>query len=68
MTNQLHQHRSRRPDLPARRSSSSHRDGAGRRPVQPEDAALYICGCGHAFTAAVTASVTCPHCGGGQAW
>jgi DNA-directed RNA polymerase subunit RPC12/RpoP len=34
----------------------------------PEDAALYVCGCGNAFTAAVTASVTCPSCGDGQAW
>jgi hypothetical protein len=34
----------------------------------PEDAALYVCGCGNAFTAAVTTGVTCPSCGHGQAW
>jgi hypothetical protein len=37
-------------------------------PTVPEDAALYVCGCGNAFTAAVTTSVTCPACGDGQAW
>jgi hypothetical protein len=35
---------------------------------RPEDEALYTCGCGCAFTAAVTASVACPHCGGAQSW
>lgn len=34
----------------------------------PEDGALYRCRCGTAFTAAVTACVTCPTCGEGQAW
>jgi hypothetical protein len=68
MTNQLHRLRARRANNPGRRPAVSHRDGAGRRPVQPEDAALYVCGCGNAFTAAVTASVTCPACGDGQAW
>jgi DNA-directed RNA polymerase subunit RPC12/RpoP len=33
-----------------------------------EDEALYVCGCGTAFTAAVTTDVTCPSCGHGQAW
>jgi hypothetical protein len=69
MTTQLHRLRSRRANHPGRGSSAGHhRTGADRRPVQPEDAALYICGCGHSFTAAVTAGVTCPHCGDGQAW
>lgn len=36
--------------------------------VTPEDSALYTCGCGFAFQAAVSASVACPHCGTGQAW
>lgn len=36
--------------------------------VSPEDSALYTCGCGFAFRAAVSASVACPHCGCGQAW
>jgi len=34
----------------------------------PEDQALYACGCGYAFTAEVTTSVGCPHCGTQQAW
>jgi DNA-directed RNA polymerase subunit RPC12/RpoP len=34
----------------------------------PQDRALYICRCGSAFQAAVTASVRCPHCGELQAW
>jgi hypothetical protein len=36
--------------------------------VSPQDSALYTCGCGVAFQAAVSTSVTCPHCGAGQAW
>lgn len=36
--------------------------------VAPEDTALYTCGCGFAFQAAVTTSVACPRCGSGQAW
>jgi len=34
----------------------------------PEDKAFYTCSCGYAFDAEVTTSVTCPHCGAGQAW
>jgi hypothetical protein len=34
----------------------------------PDDRALYRCGCGTAFRAEVSASVSCPHCGGEQAW
>lgn len=34
----------------------------------PQDSALYICRCGSAFQAAVSASVACPHCGDAQAW
>jgi hypothetical protein len=33
-----------------------------------QDAALYTCGCGYIFTAPVTTSVGCPHCGCAQAW
>jgi hypothetical protein len=33
-----------------------------------QDAALYSCSCGYVFTAAVTTSVGCPHCGTSQAW
>ena len=34
----------------------------------PQDRALYHCGCGARFSADVSASVSCPHCGGHQAW
>jgi hypothetical protein len=43
--------------------TQSHRRAGG-----PEDRALYVCGCGYAFKAEVTASVDCPHCGRSQAW
>jgi hypothetical protein len=39
-----------------------------RRTGGPQDQALYICRCGSAFQAVVTASVSCPHCGDMQAW
>jgi hypothetical protein len=39
-----------------------------RECVACEDSALYSCGCGFQFTAPVTTSVTCPHCGSAQAW
>jgi hypothetical protein len=39
-----------------------------QRTPAPEDRALYACGCGFAFTAGVTTSVACPHCGAAQAW
>lgn len=34
----------------------------------PHDEATYHCQCGYVFEAQVTTSVTCPHCGTGQAW
>ncbi|HEY8584043.1 MAG TPA: hypothetical protein VIL49_13900 [Capillimicrobium sp.] len=34
----------------------------------PEDHAHYTCSCGYVFTAQVSTSVACPHCGTGQAW
>jgi hypothetical protein len=34
----------------------------------PLDVALYGCSCGFQFEASVSASVSCPHCGAGQAW
>ena len=56
-----------RPTRPSRQvvSSSTRR---ARRAGGPQDRALYTCGCGFAFTAAVSTSVGCPHCGAGQAW
>ncbi|WP_027006739.1 hypothetical protein [Conexibacter woesei] len=39
-----------------------------RECVACEDSALYSCSCGFQFTAPVTTSVACPHCGTAQAW
>jgi hypothetical protein len=39
-----------------------------RECVAPEDTAHYSCSCGFQFQAAVSTSVSCPHCGTGQAW
>jgi hypothetical protein len=40
-----------------------------RRELGPQaDQALYTCGCGFVFNAAVSTSVGCPHCGDTQAW
>ncbi|HXD55172.1 MAG TPA: hypothetical protein VN618_10505 [Solirubrobacteraceae bacterium] len=34
----------------------------------PLDVAVYTCGCGYLFSAAVSTTVCCPHCGTDQAW
>jgi hypothetical protein len=34
----------------------------------PLDVAVYTCCCGYLFSAAVSTSVSCPHCGTDQAW
>jgi hypothetical protein len=34
----------------------------------PVDRACYTCQCGYLFVATVSTTVTCPHCGSGQAW
>jgi hypothetical protein len=34
----------------------------------PIDRASYTCQCGYLFSAAVSTTVACPHCGAGQAW
>jgi hypothetical protein len=51
--------RSRRPNGPENREL---------RTGGPQDKALYVCRCGSAFQAVVSASVRCPHCGDPQAW
>ncbi len=53
----------RRPCTPPVRPQGRERDAGG-----PQDKALYVCRCGSAFQAVVTASVRCPHCGEPQAW
>jgi hypothetical protein len=39
-----------------------------RRAGGPLDEAVYTCACGYLFSAAVSTTVRCPHCGTGQAW
>jgi rubrerythrin len=34
----------------------------------PVDQASYTCTCGYLFSASVSTSVMCPHCGADQAW
>jgi hypothetical protein len=34
----------------------------------PVDRACYSCQCGFLFEAKVSTTVSCPHCGAGQAW
>jgi len=34
----------------------------------PVDRASYSCGCGYVFSAPVSTTVACPHCGSEQAW
>lgn len=34
----------------------------------PTDEACYTCACGYVFSAAVSTTVTCPHCSSEQAW
>jgi hypothetical protein len=34
----------------------------------PLDRACYACECGFLFAAPVSTTVSCPHCGAGQAW
>jgi hypothetical protein len=55
-------------DRPGRRRFQRTTRATAAAPKPPEDAARYVCGCGTAFVAAVTAGVTCPECGDAQAW
>lgn len=55
------------PRPPVAEECSTETDSA-RRAGGPQDRALYACGCGKAFTAAVSTSVDCPACGSDQAW
>jgi hypothetical protein len=56
----------RAPEALPTREAAERRDA--RRGGGPQDRALYSCACGYAFTAYVSTSVACPHCGTGQAW
>jgi rubrerythrin len=66
----LYRPRRQRPHRAVRRWAGSRRQEqeATQPPAAPEDATVYACACGNTFTAAVTATVTCPVCGDGQVW
>ena len=51
------------PTLEAPSPERRSRDAGG-----PQDSACYECTCGYVFSASVSTSVSCPHCGQGQAW
>ena len=59
-----------RPAAPSteRREHVPTRTQAARRGAGCDDKAFYACSCGYAFTAAVSTTVGCPHCGSTQAW
>ena len=65
---QLPQVDERRIRLGLARVGRRQQGGDARRGGGPEDQALYSCMCGYVFTAKVTTSVDCPHCGVEQAW
>ena len=50
------------------RQVKAARTQAARRASGCQDRALYACSCGYAFTASVSTTVGCPHCGSTQAW
>ena len=62
--------RTGRPAAPAARTAPTAASStvSARRGGEPQDRALYQCGCGHAFKAKVSTSVGCPNCGTRQAW
>ena len=68
LATQISRHTRRGQSQPAPEDlRASERLRAQRTPA-PEDQALYRRQCGYQFTADVTTSVGCPHCGTDQAW
>jgi hypothetical protein len=62
-------HAPARPAAPAPDPAVDHpHERRARESGGPIDRAQYSCGCGMVFQAPVSTSVSCPHCGGGQAW
>lgn len=77
-------HPLREPRHPRRRAARGARRSKGTREPLPRlrdldvervreaggpvDRASYSCACGYLFSANVSTSVSCPHCGAEQAW
>lgn len=55
-------------ELVAEPSEPTDPEARVREAGGPEDRACYTCSCGLVFQAAVSTSVSCPHCGTDQAW
>jgi hypothetical protein len=63
--------RAARTQAPVREPAVRAADPAVRRVREaggPVDRASYTCQCGYLFSAAVSTTVSCPHCGTDQAW
>lgn len=56
--------RGRAPQIEDAETPVSRAQAAGG----PLDQATYVCGCGLLFSAPVSTTVACPHCGCEQAW
>ena len=54
------------PELPV--GDDHPQERRARESGGPMDNAHYSCGCGMVFEAAVSTTVSCPHCGAAQAW
>jgi hypothetical protein len=54
--------------LPQDDLASHPQERRARESGGPIDRAQYVCTCGFVFDADVSTSVSCPHCGTGQAW
>ena len=55
-------------DAPAASPAPVDPEALVREAGGPEDTETHACQCGYVFEAAVSTSVSCPHCGAGQAW
>ena len=60
--------RTRAAAPPERQREAPPRTHPARRGAACDDKAFYACACGYAFTASVSTTVGCPHCGSTQAW
>lgn len=56
------------PAPPAPAMTDHRHERRARESGGPIDRAQYSCACGMVFQAPVSTSVSCPHCGGDQAW
>jgi hypothetical protein len=65
---QRHRHAKGRRGAHGRPAPEPSAEFRARAAGGPLDNAHYGCDCGYQFSAAVSTSVNCPHCGSLQAW